>query len=105
LFMWETPDGYPDKVEFWAGNLLPRWNYASSLSNMKTASVNFDATTFSTGNVDAAIAAITQRIFVGEISPTTSAALKSYLSAAAYTDGRLRETIALALSSSDFQWY
>jgi uncharacterized protein (DUF1800 family) len=105
LFMWDTPDGYPDKVEFWSGNLLPRWNYASSLSNMKTASVTFDSTTFSTGTVDAAIAAITQRIFVGEISPATGAALKSYLSAAAYTDGRLRETIALALSSSDFQWY
>ncbi|MDB4883418.1 MAG: hypothetical protein JWL95_2184 [Gemmatimonadetes bacterium] len=105
LFLWDTPDGYPDKVEFWAGNLLPRWNYANALSVMKTASVTVDSAPFSTGGVDGAMSAINQRIFAGEMSPSTATYLRSYLSAAAFTDARLRETIALALSSSDFQWY
>ena len=28
LFTWDTPDGYPDKIEYWAGNIVPRWSFA-----------------------------------------------------------------------------
>jgi uncharacterized protein (DUF1800 family) len=106
LFLWDTPDGYPDKVEYWAGNILPRWNYANALSVMKSAtSVNVDSTPFSTGGVDGAMSSINQRIFAGEMSPTTAGYLRGYLSATTFSDARLRETLALALSSSDFQWY
>ena len=31
LFAWETPDGYPDKIEYWSGNIVPRWSYGVSL--------------------------------------------------------------------------
>src|SRR5262245_16742770 len=34
LFSWDTPDGYPDKIEYWAGNIVPRWNFASSFSGL-----------------------------------------------------------------------
>jgi hypothetical protein len=64
-----------------------------------------DSTPFSTGGVDGAMSSINQRIFAGEMSPTTAASLRSYLSATTFSDARLRETLALALSSSDFQWY
>jgi hypothetical protein len=39
------------------------------------------------------------------MSPTTAGYLRGYLSATTFSDARLRETLALALSSSDFQWY
>ena len=29
LFAWDTPDGYPDKIEYWAGNIVPRWSFAN----------------------------------------------------------------------------
>ena len=35
LFSWDTPDGYPDKVEYWAGNIVPRWNYANVASTFR----------------------------------------------------------------------
>jgi uncharacterized protein (DUF1800 family) len=105
LYLWDTPDGYPDKVEYWAGNILPRWNYANALSVMKTASVTVDSAPFAVGGVEGALATINQRIFAGEMSASTSGLLRTYLSATTFTDARLRETIALALSSSDFQWY
>ena len=105
LFLWDTPDGYPDKVEYWAGNVLPRWNYANALSVMKTASVTVDSAPFSGAGVDGAMSVINTRIFAGEMSPSTGTYLRAYLSGATFTDARLRETIALALSSSDFQLY
>ena len=58
-----------------------------------------------TAGVDGAIDAINQRIFAGEISAATRAALKTYLAGGAFTDARVRETISLAIASSDFQWY
>jgi uncharacterized protein (DUF1800 family) len=45
LFAWDTPDGYPDKAEYWAGNILPRWNFAVTASNMNsTEKLMFDLT-------------------------------------------------------------
>lgn len=32
LFAWPTPDGPPDRSEYWASNLLPRWRFALDLS-------------------------------------------------------------------------
>lgn len=32
LFAWPTPDGPPDRSEYWASNLLPRWRFAIDLS-------------------------------------------------------------------------
>ena len=34
-FLWETPDGYPDTVEYWAGGVMTRWqfgDYVTALS-------------------------------------------------------------------------
>ena len=36
---------------------------------------------------------------------STRTALLNYMNGGTFTDSRVRETIALALSSSDFQWY
>ena len=54
-FAWDTPDGYPDKVEYWAGNIVPRWNYASVLSALQsTTSLAVDTTAYLAGSPDAA---------------------------------------------------
>lgn len=37
LFEWPTPDGPPDRAEFWAGNLLPRWRFAIDLARDQIA--------------------------------------------------------------------
>src|SRR6185436_3579127 len=57
LFAWATPDGYPDKVDYWAGGVLQRWNFATYLTTNTTDAV-VDMTKFmtpatATGVVDA----------------------------------------------------
>ena len=106
LFTWETPDGYPDKVEYWAGNVMTRWNFASTLASLATGEVIIDTASFMKGNTaDATIAIIDTRLFSGEIDPSLRAALTTYLKAGTYNVARVRETLALAMSANSFQWY
>ena len=39
LFFWDTPDGYPDTVEYWSGNIQPRWSFANLASTLVTQTV------------------------------------------------------------------
>ena len=106
LFAWETPDGYPDTVEYWAGNITPRWSAASALSAYATpATVSVDATPFLSAGLDGSIELMNQRIFAGEMSASTRAALRAFAAAGTLTETRMRETLGLAVASSDFQWY
>ena len=34
LFLYETPDGYPDAVEYWSGNMMPRWTLLTITSTV-----------------------------------------------------------------------
>ncbi len=106
LFEWETPDGYPDKVEYWAGNLMTRWNFANSYAALSAGEVIVDAASFMKGNTAATtVAAINTRLFGGEIDPALSTSLGNYLKAGTYNVARVRETLALAMSANSFQWY
>jgi len=106
LFQWDTPDGFPDKIEYWAGNILPRWSYAISLASQNsTTTVKFDTTPYLAGSADAAIDMINTNFFGGEIPTATQTGLATYLKAGTFNDARVRETIGLALSANAFQWY
>jgi uncharacterized protein (DUF1800 family) len=108
LFLWDTPDGYPDNMDFWAGTILPRWNFASYLTSQAspTGEVTFDVTALVSLAQPAAIAAqIEKMVFAGAMSATVEAEITAYLSAAPVSANRVREAISLALSCNDFQWY
>jgi uncharacterized protein (DUF1800 family) len=106
LFMWETPDGYPDQVEYWAGNLLPRWNVATTLANLTGAEIGIDVAPLTRMNsADAVVYEISRRLFGGELNERTRQELIAYLKPAPANATRVRETLALALASSEFQWY
>ncbi len=106
LFMWETPDGYPDQVEYWAGNLLPRWNVATTLANYAGAEIAVDVTGFARMNsADAVVYEISRRFFGGELNERTRQELVAYLKPSPTNAARIRETLALAIASSEFQWY
>jgi uncharacterized protein (DUF1800 family) len=105
-FLWDTPDGYPDKVEYWAGNIVPKWNYASSVANLNsTTTVQFDVAPYRAGSPAAAIDLIDQNFFGGEMPLVTRNALLAYAGTAALTEARARELVALAVSANAFQWY
>lgn len=106
LFQYETPDGYPDLVEYWVGNVTPRWAFATTLANSNTASsVVVDTAPYLAGTADAAIDKIQNDFFGGELALSTRERLLTYLRGGTFNATRVRETIALALSSHEFQWY
>jgi uncharacterized protein (DUF1800 family) len=106
LFAWDTPDGYPDKIEYWAGNIVPRWNFASTFSNYATpGTISVDPTPYRAGSTAAAIDLIDQNFFGGEMPLVTRNGLLAYAGTTALTDARTRELISLAISSDAFQWY
>ncbi|MES2179314.1 MAG: DUF1800 domain-containing protein [Gemmatimonadota bacterium] len=106
LFNWDTPDGYPDKVEYWAGNLMTRWNFAAYYTALAAGETIFDVNAFMKGNTaDTTIAEIDKRLFASEIDPALRTSLTTYLKAQTYSAARVRETLALAMSANSFQWY
>ncbi|MEP6491085.1 MAG: DUF1800 domain-containing protein [bacterium] len=106
LFSWDTPDGYPDKIEYWAGNIVPRWGFGTVMSNLNsTTTVAVDTTTYRAGSPDAAVDLIDQNFFGGEMPLVTRTALLTYIKGGTFNDARVRETIGLAISANAFQWY
>ncbi len=106
LFNWDTPDGYPDKIEYWAGNIVPRWNFATVMAAFNSqTTVAVDTTAYRAGSPDAAIDLIDQNFFGGEMPLVTRNALLTYVKAGTFNDTRVRETIGLAISANAFQWY
>ena len=107
LFVYDTPDGYPDRAEFWAGNILPRWNYASFIANANTATtVQFNVALFMTTPTAAAIvSAIDRACFGTEMTQQLRDELIAYVAVSPTSTTRVREAVSLALSSSTFQYF
>ena len=107
IYLWETPDGFPDLFEFWSGNLMPRWQVASTVSTLRAGNIVIDSAPYLTGTRDAAIDMVNTNFFGGEMDLATRTALLGYLNApgAVFNDTRVREVISLAIASESFQWY
>jgi uncharacterized protein (DUF1800 family) len=106
LFDWQTPDGYPDTVDYWSGNIVPRWQYANTLANYNTAAtVKLNTAPYLAGTTDAAISLIQANFFGGELPVATRSSLLAYLNGGTFNDTRVRETIGLAIGAAEFQWY
>ncbi len=105
LFAWETPDGYPDRMEFWSGLVLARWNSANSISGSASATFNFNVTPFIGSSAETGASLIIDRLFGGEAPDSLRTRLADYLRPSPTNTTRVREAVGLALSSSQFQWY
>ncbi len=105
LFAWETPDGYPDTMEFWSGLVLARWNAAGTVAAQTGATFNFDVTPFVGTTAEAGADLIVAKLLGGEAPISYTARLADFLRPAPTNPTRVREAVSLALSSSQFQWY
>jgi uncharacterized protein (DUF1800 family) len=108
MFQWEQPNGYPDRVDWWSGLVLIRWRFANTLAAQASGTTtNVDLTIFKTqGNTaEGVMKCINSQIFGGEIDPALNTQLLAYLKAGTFNDTRIRESLALAISSHQFQWY
>jgi uncharacterized protein (DUF1800 family) len=105
LFSWETPDGYPDKMEFWSGLVLSRWNAATAVTSSTATTFNFDVTPFVGTTAETGADLIVDRLFGGEVPLSFKARLVEFLRPSPTNTARVREAVGLALSSAQFQWY
>ncbi len=107
LFKWDQPDGYPDSVSWWSGLVLSRWTYAQYLSGQtSTTTYRTDSMLFrAADNAEGVVQQINTRLYAGEMPAQLRSSLLSYLRGAAYSDARVRETLSLAMSANEFQWY
>lgn len=106
-YTWDMPDGFPDQFEFWAGNLLPRWNFASMLPQNKVWNVivNLPSLLGSAKTPDAVTIKIDQLLFAGEMLPADRANVLRYLKAKPINSRRIQGAFAIALASPSYQWY
>jgi uncharacterized protein (DUF1800 family) len=105
LFVWDFPDGYPDQVEYWAGNIMPRWNAAITIANAASADLMVSVTPFQGATAAAVADNIDRLVFGGEMPAVLRTQLVTFLTPAPTSTTRVREALSLALSSSAFQWY
>jgi len=105
-YVWDTPDGYPDKIEYWAGSILPRWQCATTLSQFQSSStIAVDTAAYRAGSPAAAVDLIDHNFFGGEMPVSFRTALLSYAGTTTLSDAKVRELLALAISSNAFHWY
>lgn len=107
MYDWETPEGYPDRTEYWVGNIVPRWNVMSTIASAASGQLVVSDAAFTRFGATAAAVVDTMdaMAFGGEMSQRTRDELTMYLSAGTINATRIREALALALSSSAFQWH
>lgn len=104
---WAPPDGYPDKLNHWAGLLLPRWNFAVLLTTNQFLHTTISSATLFAGanTADAVMNRLDALIFGGAMPTGEKNRIKQYLFPNPPSDFRMREAAALAVSSPSFQWY
>lgn len=106
MFLWEQPNGYPDRVDWWSGLVLNRWsftNYLTSLTSPTAAALN-TAPFRTLDTADGVVNQIATRIYGGEMPAKLRSQLLTYLREG-YSEPRVRETIGLAISAFQNQWY
>jgi uncharacterized protein (DUF1800 family) len=106
-FRWDPPNGYPDTQEFWAGLMLPRWNFVTALMDTGITGITYNVSQITQGATTAPTIAnrIDAALFGGRMLPTDKAALTSFLQPNPTDARRIKEAISLALASPSFQWY
>ncbi len=107
LFRWPSPDGFPDNAADWTTTtgLLGRWNFALALAfnTLKDSPVDLPGLLGTTGDPQAWIAALTQRILGGPVSSQAADILIGFVRNAD-TRIALPGVAALLLSSPFFQY-
>ncbi len=106
-FYWQTPDGYPDKLDYWVGFIIPRWNFGASMTNGNVSGVTVDNATFFSGLTTASQMAqrINQAMFAGEMPAAEQDRIRTYLLPDPPSTQRKKDAMGLAIGAPSFQWY
>ena len=108
-YNWPDPDGYPDALDTWGANVLPRWNLAHDIC--QNTMNGLDTPSWMIGQLlgwpsdDQLADAINRHLFNGYMSRKDLQALRAYISGSPLRSMSLRaEAYAMAACSPSFQF-
>lgn len=106
-YEWYAPDGYPDRFEYWAHSMAPRFGYACSMGNNSIVGVTspIDSVFGAVRTPDAVYNVIHSLVFANEMSSGDRICLLGLLNRGSIDRDRLRAAMAFAVACPSFQWY
>ncbi len=112
IFLWPTPDGYPDTSDAWAANLLPRWNFALNLVHNQIPRatppleklVEVGGVDTVDGILDLFSGLVNGRSLDSETQNLFTAYVGNGPISQPETRQRLQDAVALMIASPTFQW-
>ena len=113
-FQWQAPNGYPDALGYWAGLILPRWNFGFALADNAFTGGAIDIAPLQKAATPAAIVNLLDAaLFSGTLPEMEADALADFLEATVPPPSaskplpaqRIRDVVGLALATPNFQWY
>ncbi|GJQ28904.1 MAG: hypothetical protein HBSAPP03_07880 [Phycisphaerae bacterium] len=106
-FLWSTPDGYPDDLDYWVGLIIARWNFAAQLTNPGYAGITVNTAGYFSGlsTADQMADKINASAFGGELTQAERDRIRTFLLPNTPTLTRQREALGLAMSCPTFQWH
>lgn len=111
-FSWQTPDGFPDKADYWAGLMVNRWNAVSSVLGNWSGTTpgrypRFNPALFlTTPTPQGVVTEIDRRMFGGEMSlPLRSELLSLFGSSTTANATQATLAVHLAACSPEAQYY
>ena len=105
-FAWSSPDGYPDDENYWAGFILPRWNFAAGMPHPDESGIRVDPSLLDDSLTPKRfVKRLDQRLFGGAMTAETRIGIEEFLGAGKMNKKRMREALGIAIASPEFQSY
>lgn len=106
-FEWAPPNGYPDVMGFWAGYILPRWNFMLNLMSdgVNGMLVDINELAGTATDMNSLVQRISTLVFAGEMLPDDPVELVRFLRTQPVNEDHIRAAFAIALACPSFQWY
>lgn len=105
-FNWEPPDGYPDRLDYWAASMRPRLQFGFNLANNEVWGIDFQPRKrVQPMTRQQLVAYINNGLFGGEMSNLDRGTVSAYLLRGPLNEALIRSAYAIALASPSFQWY
>lgn len=105
-FNWEPPDGFPDRLDYWAASMRPRLQFGYNLANNEVWGIDFQPWKRPVPmTLPQLVDFINKGLFGGEMSNLDRGAVTGYLLRGPLNEAQIRSAYAIALASPSFQWY
>ena len=103
-FEWPTPDGPPDRSDYWISNLMPRWRFALAFAQNQIPGTTLDLAGLASAAGGDPLKRMAELLLGLELDPKLSSGLQQ---AIGQVDEQTRLQLSLAglLASPGFQWH